>query len=164
MNKCLNLKVRTKKGNKYTYCILKRLESTLKCEICTNCNDIEYKKVKEIKKSNKPIKQYSKKRIKLEKERYSIFTNDLEHCIENKEHLGHIDKHEIYEGKNRYKSIEYGLVIPFCRNCHQNKELQKKWQLIARKEFINKYSEELFVKKFQTKKGIIYDKSSRESI
>jgi hypothetical protein len=100
-----------------------------------------------------PLKTYSKKRAKAEKERYSIFTSDLKHCIEDKDHLGEIDRHEIFNGKNRLKSMKYGLVVPLCRNCHSNDEIVVKWQVIGRKAFIKEHGEELFIKEFQTKKG-----------
>lgn len=121
--------------------------------ICNGCDKKEYKSYKRMK-SDKPLKTYSKKRAKTERERYSIITDDLTKCIENKNHTGKVDKHEIFGGKNRGRSIKYGLVIPLCRMCHDNEEIIKKWQIIGRQAFIDKYSEDLFIKEFQTKKGI----------
>ena len=49
--------------------------------------------------------------------RFSIITDDLEHCIE----CGNInvELHEVfYGGRNRNKSIEDGLVIPLCKQYH----------------------------------------------
>lgn len=146
MCKCLYLRVRTHNGMRYTYCMLKRLKSTLKCEICLYCDSKEYKKAK-------PIKKLSEKKAIIEKDRFSRFTNDLKHCIEDNKHTGHIDKHEIFDGKNRDKSIEYGLVVPLCRVCHEHEFIKKKWQIIAKREFIRKYGEELFAREFQTSKG-----------
>lgn len=146
----------------YLYCKNKKEETTLsQCKLCPlferNTTN-EYKHTQKDKsvlnRSKTPLKQVSKKRAKLEKERYSLFTNDLEHCIEDKRHAGHIDKHEIFNGKNRFKSIKYGLVVPLCRMCHDNKDIQKKWQIIGRKYFIKQYGEEIFIKEFNTKKGI----------
>jgi hypothetical protein len=51
--------------------------------------------------------------------RFSIITNDLEHCIE----CGrpYINKHEIFYGTGkRQLSIKYGLVIPLCQQNHHN--------------------------------------------
>lgn len=53
---------------------------------------------------------------KLEKERYSIVTDDLEHCYlcgGIKNHL-----HEVFYGSNRVNSMRYGCVIPLCDSCH----------------------------------------------
>ena len=50
--------------------------------------------------------------------RYSIITDDLEHCIE----CGrtNINKHEVFFGTaNRQKSIEDGCVVPLC-GLHHN--------------------------------------------
>lgn len=146
MNKCRYLRIRSKGNIKYQVCLKKRLEGQINENLCYMCDDRELKKTK-------PIKKVSKKRSILEKNRYSIFTNDLTHCIENNKHIGHIDKHEIFDGKNRLKSIKYGLVVPLCRNCHNDKEIKKKWQNIARIKFVEKYSNDLFIKEFQTRKG-----------
>lgn len=62
------------------------------------------------------MKKKSSKISKLEKERFSIITSDLDHCIicgKPKDNL-----HEVYFGKNRQASIKYGCVIPLCYKCH----------------------------------------------
>lgn len=85
--------------------------------------------------------------------RYSILTNDLEHCIE----CGrpNIELHEVFYGKNRNNSIKYGLVIPLCKELHhrgnligihQDKELELKWKKIAQETFNN---DEEFLKIFR---------------
>ncbi|HHX70778.1 MAG TPA: hypothetical protein GX708_22350 [Gallicola sp.] len=139
---CKYLSIRQKNYIRKPYCKIKKQWQPN----CENCKDKEYKVYK-------PIKPYSKKRAKLERERYSIFTNNLNLCIENKNHTGEIDKHEIFSGKNRLKSMKYGLVVPLCRNCHENPKIIEKWQKIGRLEFIKMYGEETFIKEFQTKKG-----------
>lgn len=130
---------------KKPYCKLKKIWNPT----CYGCEDKEYKVYK-------PIKPYSKKRAKLERERYSVFTNNLNlciECLENKKEVAREDLHEIFNGKNRLKSMKYGLVVPFCRTCHENPRIVEKWQKIGRQAFIKKYSEETFIKEFQTKKG-----------
>src|SRR5574344_314884 len=122
MNKCTHLKVRTKKGNKYTYCTLKRLESTLKCEICTNCNDKEYKKVK-------PIKKVSKKRIFVSKETYEkVFDRDNGRCRlcgDNNISLHHIE----YRSERKDLIDEPTNCIMLCIKCHLMVHNNKKeWQ------------------------------------
>lgn len=58
----------------------------------------------------------SKKLTKLERNRRSVFTDDLEHCYlcgRKKD-----DLHEVYSGRNRINSIKYNFVLPLCRECH----------------------------------------------
>ena len=124
---CKHLRIRTKKGVHYKYCTL------LKKEIndCYNCENKEYKtknvKNSFYKKSTLNVHK-SSKITKLERNRTSIFTDDLEHCIicgNKKDNL-----HEIIYGSNRLKSMEYGFVLPLCfnhhvgdRGIHSNREL-----------------------------------------
>lgn len=46
-----------------------------------------------------------------------------------------------------------GLVIPICRECHQewkiNKELRIKYQKESQQKFENKYNHELFMQEFR---------------
>ena len=115
----------------YKYCILLKKEVT----DCYTCINKEYKEVKRL--LNK-----SKKISKLERNRTSIFTDDLEHCIicgNKKDNL-----HEILYGRNRLNSMKYGFVIPLCfdhhvgnRGIHSNRDLD----LFYRKE-CQKYFEE----------------------
>lgn len=85
----------------------------------------------------------------LERKRYSIITDDLDHCYlcgMNKQHL-----HEVIFGKNRVNSMKYGLVIPVCMKCHNeihnNNELDKKLKRIAQQKFEENYDIE-FIKIF----------------
>lgn len=80
--------------------------------------------------------------------RYSIITNDLEHCIE----CGNtnIELHEVFYGKAyRHKSIEDGLVIPLCKRFHHNGNLigihqdiilNKKYKKIAEQKWLEHYN------------------------
>lgn len=79
--------------------------------------------------------------------RYSIITNDLEHCIE----CGNtnIELHEVFYGRAyRHKSIEDGLVIPLCKKfhhqgnlvgIHKDDELNKKYKRIAEQKWLDHY-------------------------
>ena len=96
------------------------------------------------------IKKKSSRLAKLEKNRFSIITKDLEHCYlcgNKKQEL-----HELVEGKNRQASMKYGLVIPICRKCHilvtNNRTLQEKLHKVAQKEFKKHYKSENFVQIF----------------
>ena len=62
------------------------------------------------------MKNKTSKLRKLEKERYSILTNDLEHCIICKQ--SPVDMHEIYAGAKRQMSMKNGFCVPLCRMHH----------------------------------------------
>lgn len=75
------------------------------------------------KKQQKPVKMQNKsnKLASLEKNRYSIFSNDTERCYL----CGSTYKltwHEIYSGKNRQNSMRYGLCLRLCLNCHSKEQ------------------------------------------
>lgn len=80
-------------------------------QINKNAQSLTKKPVKKTKMHNK-----SKKLTKLERNRASVFTSDLEHCYlcgKNKN-----DLHEIFGGRNRRNSMKYGFILPLCRECH----------------------------------------------
>lgn len=109
MNYCIHLKKRQNKP----YCKLLNKEITY--SICRECINKEYKT-----KISKNSFYKSKKMTKLEKNRKSVFTDDLEHCYlcgKPREHL-----HEIIYGKNRINSIKYNFVLPLCANHHTGKD------------------------------------------
>lgn len=63
------------------------------------------------------MKQKTAKLRKLEKNRYSILTKDLEHCwLCGK---SPVDIHEIYGGANRKISMKNGFCMPLCRQHHE---------------------------------------------
>ena len=110
------------------------------------------------KEKDKPtkMKNKSKKLAKLEKNRYSILTDDLEHCYLCEAEYKYIKRdelHEIFGGRNRRKSIEWGLVIPVCRKCHtkltDDAKEYKKLQKEAKKIFIKKHGKEKFTEEFK---------------
>ena len=90
--------------------------------------------------------------------RYSIITNDLEHCIE----CGNVnvELHEVFfGGRNRNKRIEDGLVIPLCKKyhhrgnligIHKDKELNYKYKKIAEQKWIYYYNKTIddFIKRY----------------
>lgn len=107
------------------------------------------KDMKEKKKVTK-IKKKKYKLAKLENNRFSIITENLDKCFicgAKKEEL-----HEVFEGKNRQMSMKYGLVIPICRKCHKsipnNKTLREKIHKVGQKAFKNRYKNENFMKIF----------------
>lgn len=81
-----------------------------------NAQSLTKEQQKKIKMHNK-----SKKLTKLEKNRYSVFSNDTERCYL----CGSTYKltwHEIYAGKNRQNSMRYGLCLRLCLNCHSKEQ------------------------------------------
>lgn len=98
------------------------------------------------------MKRKSKKIRQLEKNRYSIITNNLDVCFlcgKPKDHL-----HEVFFGNNRINSMRYGCVIPICAMCHTkvHQDIQIDLELKKRleKAFIEVYEcdIEYFIKIF----------------
>ena len=117
----LNKKIECKKTNKI-----------INLKDCTNCKYKEYKTKEKCtinqKKcaNNYQIKKKSSKLSKLEKTRYSVFTDDLEYCIicgKKKEHL-----HEVFFGAYRQRSIKFNMCIPLCSFCHAEMHKNHEWQ------------------------------------
>lgn len=133
-NYCINLKKR--KNNPYC----KLLNKEIRFSLCRECDNKEYKKSTSGKKSpatsgqmrknaqsltkeqQKKIKMHnkSKKLTKLEKNRKSVFTDDLEHCYLCGKKKN--DLHEVYGGRNRINSIKYNFILPLCRECHSSNQ------------------------------------------
>lgn len=63
------------------------------------------------------MKQKTSKLAKLERNRKSILTDDLEHCFICKRQPTEL--HEVYSGGSRKASMEHNFVVPLCRTCHQ---------------------------------------------
>ena len=125
-----------KKRKNKPYCKLRK--ESIELAEYRNCNNKKYKKSTYNRKSPvvsgetvqnylqcsakllQKMKNKSKKMAKLERNRSSVFTNDLEHCYlcgRKKE-----DLHEVYAGRNRLNSIKYNFVLPLCRKCHSQKQ------------------------------------------
>lgn len=130
-----NCKYIKKKINGEIWCIYNK-ERILR-NSCSNCEHREYiDHTSSIKKVTK-----NKNIAKLEKNRFSILTNDLTRCIvcgKKKDHL-----HEVYPGRNRSNSMKYGCVIPLCeehhREIHENRTLTKHYQVLTQQRFIKVY-------------------------
>ena len=88
------------------------------------------------------MKTKSKKLAKLERDRFSIITDDLSTCIICG--IPKQDLNEIFGGRNRQNSMKYGLVIPMCRKCHikytNDRNMQLKWMKICQKKFEEVYN------------------------
>ena len=106
-------------------------------------------------KTARKLKQQTYKHQKVDKSRFSIITNDLEHCIicgAKRDNL-----HEVFYGAYRHISIKYGLVIPLCLkhhtqdnfSVHNDRELDLYFKRLAQTIFISKHSYELFMNDFK---------------
>lgn len=141
MNKCKYLVLRSKNYEKYFYCRLNKkiINYTTECIKC----------VKNEPRKNKGINKKTSKQIKLEKSRYSILTDDLEHCyicrFQGKKVLRD-DLHEVYCGANRKRSILNGLVVPLCRKHHQNEEILSELKVATQQKYEVNHTRDEFIK------------------
>ena len=108
INKCINLKIRSKKGQAYYYCIQKH--SAIDIKECYSCFNKEYKKIMKL----KPI---SKKRISASKKTYNeVYERCNGKCAicgtNQKLHLHHID------GRGKDKTDDPNNCIMLCCHCH----------------------------------------------
>lgn len=97
------------------------------------------------------IRQKSNKLMQLERNRFSIITNNLNKCYfcDNEK----MELHEVFRGRNRQKSMKWGLVIPVCQRYHKKITEDKKFseisEQIARNLFIKRYGKEKFIEEFK---------------
>ena len=154
-NNCKYLK---QKLNRTIYCKVKNKE--IRLSECSCCEYKEYKTrdyTKSLKSNSYQMKNKSNKLAKLERDRFSLFTDDLEHCIICGK--SPVNKHEIFYGSgNRQKSMKYGLVIPLCTCEHHNQieckgihfdtELQDEWRKKGQALFEEAYPDLDFIQIF----------------
>lgn len=162
INRCIHLK---QKLNRSLYCDYDK--KIINISLCNNCKhkDVERKEYKQYKKmeAKTPIKNRTKKQTKLEKDRFSILTTNMNKCVECGKSFERSDLnyHEIFFGSaKRQLSIKYGLVIPLywreyhnqieSKGIHFNKELCLKWQIKGQLKWMEYYdkTEEDFIKVF----------------
>ncbi len=147
MSQCKHFRVRSKKYQKYFYCL--KLKKKIDVKKCSTCEYKDYK-------TQKKWKTRSKKLNKLERSRRSILTNDMKHCFLCNRILEHINRHEIFFGRNRLKSMEYGLVVYLCDDCHTISDLSVhnnyftdlKLKQLGQAAFEKKHSHEDFMRIF----------------
>lgn len=118
MNYCIYLKKRKNKP----YCKLAKEEITL--SQCQGCVNKQYKD--NISKKKNPhmsgkMKIKSNKLAKLERNRFSVFTENLAECIVCKSTY-QLTWHEIFAGRNRKNSMEDGFCLRMCLKCHEEKQ------------------------------------------
>ena len=138
-----NLKCRKQGFNKY---ICKTTNKEIKLCDCKNCPYKEYKDnnyVKTLQKKYKKLqksaglKKKSNKLAKLERNRFSLFTNDMSKCYfcpNKKDHT-----HKIFCGRNRQNSMRYGLCLPICESCHRKYQndsvFNEEWHIKGQAKF-----------------------------
>ena len=91
------------------------------------------------------MKYKTSKLRKLEANRYSILTDDLNHCylcFGNEHYNEPLDMHEIYGGANRQISMENGFCIPLCRTHHRQITNDNEASSILKKQCQNKFEKE----------------------
>lgn len=64
------------------------------------------------------LKNKSNKLTKLEKNRFSLFTDDKDKCMFCSSETN-LTWHEIFRGRNRQNSMKYGLCLRMCLKCHE---------------------------------------------
>ena len=157
---CIYLKKRKNKP----FCKFKNKEIPFSC--CQECDNKEYKKdpaninikrknekirsIKSIERKNVKIRSKSKKLAKIEKNRFSVFSDNANKCFLCGS-IYNLTWHEIYSGRNRQNSMKYGLCLRLCINCHsreqENSQFNDYWHrqgqlyweknIGSREEFIN---------------------------
>jgi hypothetical protein len=87
------------------------------------------------------MKYKTNKLAKLERSRFSIFTDDLDTCMFCG--MSATDLNEIFRGRNRRNSMKYGAVIPMCRKCHSkitdDTKLELEWKIKGQKKAMEYY-------------------------
>ena len=159
MNYCKNLRIRSKKGVKYFFCVKKKAK--IERKECSECNCIEFKKMSKmaVKTRLKPISKINKvtkatsitKKVKME-----VWERDNHRCI--------FCQKEVpwnYANSHYIKRSQLGLGIPEnimtnCQRCHNLFEesiYRENMKEYAKNYFISKYSywneDILIYKKYQ---------------
>lgn len=123
---------------------LKHKSNIISLLTCKNCPEL-------ILKRNKGIRKVTDKQKELNKNRFSIFTNDFNkcyYCKKSKKENEKLDLHEVYGGSNRTRSIKNGFVIPLCRMCHSNEEIIRRLRIIIQKEYEKTHTRQEFIQIF----------------
>lgn len=144
MGNCKYLHKKSYRKRYFFYCSQEDIKREIILNECRCCKHKEYR-------AYKTAKKKSNKLAKLERQRYSILTNDLSKCYfcPNKKQ----DFHEAFRGRNRQKSMKWGLVVPICSYCHSkitdNKSFSETLEKIAKQVFIERYGVEKFINEFK---------------
>ena len=153
-----NLKCLKQGFNKY---VCKHTNKEIKLSDCKNCPYKEYKSNNsQIKRTTKnkhkealntvKFRKKSSKLAKLEENRFSLFTGNMDKCYFCNKPKDHI--HEVIYGKNRSNSMKYGITLPLCEEHHRmmhnditlTKEYRKKGQALFQETYPDLDFQEIF--------------------
>lgn len=145
-NKCIYLK---QKFNKKLEC--KKDKNRIPFKNCKNC---PYKEYKSNNLNSTKLKTRTSKLAKLEKNRFSLFTDNMNKCYFCNKPKDHI--HEVIYGKNRINSMKYGITLPLCEEHHRmmhndislTKEYRKKGQVLFEETYPDLDFMDIFKEKF----------------
>ena len=88
------------------------------------------------------MKNKTYKLSKLEKDRFSLFTDNIDKCMFC-ESTYKLTWHEIYSGRNRQNSMKYGLCLRMCLRCHErwqeDKSFNDYWHKLGQQRFMAYY-------------------------
>ena len=123
MSNCINLRIRTKKGTKYFFCVHRK--AVVERNECFSCSCREFKKTSKIAVKTR-IKPISKKRVCVTKETYNkVYERDkglCRLCGNN-----NIELHHIYYRSERKDLInDPDNCIMLCNKCHRLVHSNKK--------------------------------------
>ena len=123
MNNCVNLRIRSKKGTKYFFCV--RRKNEIERKECFGCSYREFKKTSKmtVKTRLKPI---SKKRVCVSKKTYNeVYERDKGCC--RLCYKTNIELHHVYYRSERKDLIdEPSNCIMLCYKCHKLVHSNKK--------------------------------------
>ncbi len=140
---CKYFRKRVKKKQYYYYCVKQK-----KIIYHSNCNNCKYKEYK----IYKPIKKRTYKQSKKEKTRYSIIYTNLNKCAECGS-IYNIERNEVFEGAYRGRSIKYGMIAPFCHDCHNrfhnDYEMNLRYKVRFQQEFLKNHTRDEFINIFK---------------
>lgn len=123
-NKCINCRIRTKKGIKYFFCVRRRAE--IEQKECQGCLYREFKKASKIAVKTR-IKPISKKRVCVSKKTYDKVLEESKGfcCLCHRAKL--LQLHHIYYRSERKDLIdEPSNCIMLCEECHRLVHSNKK--------------------------------------
>lgn len=92
------------------------------------------------------MKKKSNKLAKLERNRFSVFTDNLKKCYFCPNSA--IEKHEILAGSNRQNSMRYGYVLPVCRFHHDRIQYDLEWKKKCQRHFEQTHTREEWISIF----------------
>ena len=116
-NKCINLRIRTKKGIKYLFCVRRKAE--IERNDCSCCSYKEFRNVAKMV-VKKPIKPISKKRVFVSKKTYNQVYEECNGRCAFCYTANWLHYHHIYYRSERKDLIdEPNNGIMLCESCHR---------------------------------------------